>query len=165
MASKTHPLVHGLFSFDGRMRRSEYWITGFGLGIFKAVLTLVLAAVTGQIETKDGGWAGGVIELLFLWPTFAILVKRGHDRNRSALFSIGIMVAVFVVALVTAFSQMSGGTPPVLIVGAIILVGIMGFLFIDYGFIDGTQGPNRYGPSPKGIGPQARQQDIATVFE
>lgn len=165
MAKKMHPLVQGLFSFDGRMRRSEYWLTSFGLGVFKAVLTGLLALLTGQLETKDGGSASGIVELLFLWPTMAVLVKRGHDRNRSALFSIGLLVAVFIVAMVTAFSQMSGGTSPVLIIGVILTVAIIGYLFIDYGFIDGAQGPNRYGPSPKGIGPQQQQQDLATIFD
>lgn len=164
MASKTHPLIHGLFSFDGRMRRSEYWITSFGLGIFKGVLTLLLGVLTGQIEAKDGGWVSWVVELLFLWPTLAILVKRGHDRNRPALFSIGLMVAALVAIGIVTVAELSGNTTLVIVFG-LFMFGCLGFLFIEYGFFDGTQGPNRYGPSPKGIGPRHREQDVATVFE
>jgi uncharacterized membrane protein YhaH (DUF805 family) len=164
MANKTHPLIHGLFSFDGRMRRSEYWITNFGLGIFKAVLGVVLAAATGQLGTKDGGWASGVIELLFLWPTLAVMVKRGHDRDRSIWLSIGVFLIGVVAVIVTSASQLSDANT-VAFAGLVVTVGCIGFLLIDYGFIDGTQGPNRYGPSPKGVGPQHREQDIATVFE
>lgn len=164
MANKTHPLVQGLFSFDGRMRRSEYWLTSLGLGIFKAILTFMLAAFTGELGRTDGGWASIVIELLFLWPTLAILVKRGHDRNRPALFSIGLMVVLLVVAMVMGALQVAGGSM-LMFACLIVIVGAAGFMLIDYGFIDGTQGPNRYGPSPKGIGPQHAQQDLAQVFD
>ena len=164
MANKIPPVIEGLFSFEGRIRRSEYWLTNIGLGIVKIVLTVVLAAATGQLTTKDGGWASGVIELLFLWPTLALVVKRGHDRNRPAWLSMGLLIAGTAAAIV--LGAMTYSQAPILLsIALLVMVGCIGFLFIDYGFIDGTKGPNRYGPSPKGIGPQHREQDIATVFE
>jgi uncharacterized membrane protein YhaH (DUF805 family) len=46
------------------------------------------------------------------------------------------------------------GQPNMAAAGAIsILNGILGiYLFIECGCLDGTPGPNRYGPSPKGRG-------------
>jgi len=154
--------IPSLLSFNGRLRRSHYWVTSFALGIVKAVLTVILAAVSGQIETKDGGFASGVVELLFLWPTLALLVKRGHDRNRPALFSLGILAAGTVAAIIVAVTQYRSA-PAFSTVCLLIMVGSFGYLVVDYGFIDGTQGPNRYGPSPKGIG--AETQDVAATFD
>jgi uncharacterized membrane protein YhaH (DUF805 family) len=162
MANTFRISVPSLLSFKGRLRRSHYWVTSFALGIVKAVLTVILAAVSGQIETKDGGFASGVVELLFLWPTLALLVKRGHDRNRPARFSLGVLAVAIAVILGGAALTVSGHRA--LMVACIVIgVGGCGYLLVDYGFIDGTQGPNRYGPSPKGIG--AESQDTAAVFD
>ncbi len=164
MAKKTHPLVQGLFSFDGRMRRSEYWLASIGLGIVKGVLAAGIAVSTGQLGTTDGGWASIIIEMVFLWPSLALMVKRGHDRNRPALFSFGILFVVVVATVGMGVGQAFGANLAMLACLAVI-IGAIGYLFIDYGFIDGTQGPNRYGPSPKGIGPQHAPQNLASVFD
>lgn len=162
MANPFRISVPSLLGLKGRLRRSHYWVTSFALGIVKAVLTVILAAALGQIETKDGGFASGAVELLFLWPTLALLVKRGHDRNRPALFSIGALAAGLVAAIVIAATQYRDA-PALSVVCLVVILGCFGFLAIDYGFIDGTQGPNRYGPSPKGIG--AESQDVAAAFD
>ncbi len=41
-----------------------------------------------------------------------------------------------------------------LAIGLIPLIGAI-WLFVELGILDGTQGPNRFGPSPKGIGEPA----------
>ena len=43
-----------------------------------------------------------------------------------------------------------------------LMSGIISLWFlIELGFLDGTQGPNKYGPSPKGIiGPQAKPEGL-----
>jgi uncharacterized membrane protein YhaH (DUF805 family) len=164
MADTLRISLPSLLSFNGRLRRSHYWVTSFALGIVKAVLTVIVAAAIGQIETKDGGVAASIIELLFLWPTLALLVKRGHDRNRSIWFSLGLM-GLAVLATVGAAVADGFHEQPLMIACIVVIIGCFGFLIVDYGFIDGTQGPNRYGPSPKGVGPQHRQQDVATVFD
>jgi uncharacterized membrane protein YhaH (DUF805 family) len=153
--------IPSLLSFKGRLRRSHYWLTSFGLGIVKAVVTVVVAAVSGQIETKDGGFASFIVELLFLWPTLALLVKRGHDRNRPTWFSLGLLVLAIAATMGVAVGQ-GMGAQLLMIACGVVVVGSFGFLFIDYGFIDGTQGPNRYGPSPKGIGSESH--DVAEAF-
>jgi uncharacterized membrane protein YhaH (DUF805 family) len=162
MASATSFSIPSLFSFKGRLRRSHYWLTGFGLGIVKAVVTVVMAAFSGQIETKDGGWVGVVVELLFLWPTLALLVKRGHDRDRPAWFSLGLLVIAIAATMGVAVGE-GMHAQMLMIVCAVIIFGSFGFLLVDYGFIDGTQGPNRFGPSPKGIG--APSLDVAAAFD
>jgi uncharacterized membrane protein YhaH (DUF805 family) len=162
MANTFRISIPSLLSFNGRLRRSHYWVTSFALGIVKAVLTVILAAALGQIETKDGGFAASIMEVLFLWPTLALLVKRGHDRNRSIWFSLGLMALAILMTVGVAVAD--GFHEEVLMIACVVVViGCFGFLIIDYGFIDGTQGPNRYGPSPKGIG--AESQDVAAAFD
>jgi uncharacterized membrane protein YhaH (DUF805 family) len=162
MANTFRISLPSLLSFDGRLRRSHYWVTSFALGIAKAVLTVIVAAVSGQIETKDGGFAASIIELLFLWPTLALLVKRGHDRNRPIWFSLGLTALAILMAVGVAVAD--GFHEQVLMIAcAVVAIGCFGFLVVDYGFIDGTRGPNRYGPSPKGIG--APSLDVAATFD
>lgn len=115
-----------LFSFEGRLRRRDYWLTS--LLLFAIIIVIyIVAAVMGVDVTKDSG-DGLVLQavstLLVLWPSLAIGVKRCHDRNQSGWW---------------------------LLIGFIPIVG--GFwTLINLGILDGTQGPNRFGKSPKGVG-------------
>jgi uncharacterized membrane protein YhaH (DUF805 family) len=70
------------------------------------------------------GLIGSLVFLVLIWPSLAVQVKRWHDRDKS-----GWMVLIN-------------------------FIPIVGFLwtFIECGFLDGTPGPNKYGPSPKGLG-------------
>jgi uncharacterized membrane protein YhaH (DUF805 family) len=145
MAKKrTHPLIEGLFSLDGRMRRSEYWMISIALGVVKAPLTFL-----GNLLGPEGALVVRILlELLFLWPGLALMVKRGHDRNRPAIFSIGVQAVLFIV-LVVFGAVPDGGVK----YGAVALMLVLVlYTFIEYGCLDGTKGPNRYGRSPKGVG-------------
>lgn len=145
MAKKrTHPLIEGLFSFEGRMRRSEYWLVSIGLGVVKVPLTLL-----GNTMGAEGGLVVRMLlELLFLWPGLALMVKRGHDRNRPAIFSIGLQAVLFVVAV--TFGAVPDGGLKYAAVSVLLVLAL--YTFIEFGCLDGTQGPNRYGRSPKGVG-------------
>ena len=59
-----------------------------------------------------------------VWIGLALAVKRCHDRDKSGWF---------------------------LLIGFIPIIGGV-WLLVELGFLDGTQGPNRFGPSPKGLG-------------
>jgi uncharacterized membrane protein YhaH (DUF805 family) len=72
-----------LFSFKGRMSRSDYWLKGclpmLPIGILNNVLMYGVAT--------DGARAiAMVIGLICLWPGFALALKRIHDRNHSGWF-------------------------------------------------------------------------------
>jgi uncharacterized membrane protein YhaH (DUF805 family) len=73
-------ITRALFSFEGRLCRSDYWLKGFlpmlPLGIFNNILAYGV----------DADWArvlAFVIALLSLWPALALIVKRLHDRDQS----------------------------------------------------------------------------------
>ncbi|WP_448949863.1 DUF805 domain-containing protein [Labrys neptuniae] len=130
-------LVEKLFSFQGRLRRSAYWtyhvLQWIALCVIIGIFYGVALAVTPQ-SPLIYGLAVIAIALYvgFVWSGLSIGVRRCHDRNRSGWFLLASLIPL---------------------VGAI-------WVLIELGFLDGTQGPNQYGPSPKGIG----GSEVAGVF-
>jgi uncharacterized membrane protein YhaH (DUF805 family) len=130
-----------LFSFDGRIRRTNYWLAGIGAGVVLTVIFMIIAmllfggasmaARTGPdgATAAGGGLSLGIIILYvvyfvaLLWISLALQVKRWHDRDKSWLW---------------------------IFINFIPLIGQIWSL-VECGFLDGTPGPNRFGPSPKGI--------------
>ncbi len=161
--------VQTLFGFQGRLRRSEWWLWVIGLAVAHVAVAAVISlglgldifAAESPLGTLFGAarrlplWAAVPFELLFLWPTTALGVKRLHDRNIS-----GWPVAVFyAVGLVMGFIIRQGdpaATAKFSGVGGMLLMSFnlvylavaIGFLVI-LGFLAGTPGDNRFGPSPK----------------
>ena len=122
-------------SFDGRTRRMHFWL---GLLILWVVETIVVSVTfganmsTGFLTGNPGavsnifagtGLFGGLICVALLWPSLALQVKRWHDRDKS-----GWWVLISFVPIIGAL-----------------------WILIECGFLDGTPGPNRFGPSPKGV--------------
>jgi uncharacterized membrane protein YhaH (DUF805 family) len=132
----TNQLTQMLLSFEGRMRRRDFWLIAIALVVVGWVLTAILgmvfvAPVPVATDYSTAYWmawtrismAACIAALLLLWPRLAIGVKRCHDRDKSGWWLL------------------------------LSLIPILGWiwLLIDIGFIDGTPGPNRFGPSPKGM--------------
>lgn len=83
----------------------------------------------GTVQAMTGApsllFAGILLVALFavtLWVGLALQVKRWHDRDKSWFW---------------------------ILIGFIPVVGFF-WILIECGFMDGTPGPNRFGPSPKG---------------
>lgn len=114
-----------LFSFDGRVGRTPYWL------VLLAVLfidSVAFGAVDGfelldgdtiAVERKDRFWALPVV-LPSLWIGLVVTVRRWHDRNKSGWWVL------------------------------VNLVPVVGWLwtFVECGFLRGTTGPNRFGQDP-----------------
>jgi uncharacterized membrane protein YhaH (DUF805 family) len=117
-------LIWLLFGFNGRIRRSLYWIANIAMQMVASVCLGVILWQAGLDGLKTAE-SSGLLSPLFApmaWIGLALEVKRWHDRDRSWLW-------VFIA-----------------------LISIIGPLWalIECGFLDGTPGPNRFGPSPKG---------------
>lgn len=115
-----------LFSFNGRMRRGQYWACALGSGVVLMVVIGIAAALSAAVG--GGPEAGpspifGVLVVLaypaLLWSSFALQAKRWHDRGKSGWWAL---------------------------LGFVPLANI--WVMIEVGFLAGTPGPNDYGPPP-----------------
>ncbi|CAN7500926.1 DUF805 domain-containing protein [Caulobacter sp. LjRoot300] len=130
-------LAQKLFSFKGRIRRRDYWLLSILLGVL-VVVAYIVAAVVGVDVASDSNASmilQVVVTLALLWPSLALGAKRCHDRDQSAWW------------LLIEFIPIIGGF----------------WALINLGILDGTQGRNRFGPSPKGIGGPA-DPELEKVF-
>ena len=79
-------LAQKLFSFEGRIRRRDYWLLSILLGVL-VVVAYIVAAVMGVDVASDSNESmilQVVVTLALLWPSLALGAKRCHDRNQSA---------------------------------------------------------------------------------
>lgn len=119
--------------FSGRARRREYWM----FFLVNLVIVIVLSVIDTMLGT--GGWrstAGGgsffasgslgllsgLYSLAVLLPTIAVAVRRLHDTDRSGWW---------------------------ILLGFIPIVG--GIVLLVFYVLEGTRGPNRFGPDPKAV--------------
>jgi uncharacterized membrane protein YhaH (DUF805 family) len=144
-----------LFSFEGRTRRSHFWI-GW-------LICLGVGVVAGWIPVL-----GGLISLALIWPNLAIAVKRLHDMGQSGwlvaipwVVSVVGTIAAFSMIGITAFTNAAAldeGDPLAIMALLGPALGLFGLLMlVNLGFLlwiglsDGRSGDNRFGPNPKGL--------------
>lgn len=107
--------------FSGRSRRKEYWM--FVLGIFIAAIVLSIVEGILGLSRMVGGVYGPLTTILFLGviiPSIAVQVRRFHDQDKSGWF------------VLLALIPFIGG------------LAVLVFMCLE-----GTKGPNRFGPDPK----------------
>jgi uncharacterized membrane protein YhaH (DUF805 family) len=117
-----------LFSFEGRIRRTNYWLGAIGAGVAYGVVAGLVIMLGFMLNHGEGPGVIGillyVVVLFFaVWTGLALQIKRWHDRDKSWVW---------------------------IFINFIPLVGAI-WTLIEVGFLDGTPGPNRFGPSPKGV--------------
>ncbi|HEY6868116.1 MAG TPA: DUF805 domain-containing protein [Novosphingobium sp.] len=132
--------------FSGRSRRREYWMFALlGLLVYAFCGALMYAGGLGvALMASAGGrpdfaaasfgasfWFGLAVAVVFglasLIPAIAVTIRRLHDRDLSGWWYLGTIVA-----------------------GAIPILGTIASLaFLVVMCLDGTPGPNRFGPDPK----------------
>jgi len=161
-ASSTDTTVAGFdwqklfLSFEGRTRRSHFWIGWLillGVGVVAGWLPII----------------GALISLALIWPNLAISVKRLHDMGKTGwLVAIPWVAATvftiigFVMVMGAAFAGGMGpdyyeDNPAAFFalmgpgVGAFALAGLVPLAFLLWiGLVEGDKGDNRFGPNPKG---------------
>ncbi|NIB40953.1 DUF805 domain-containing protein [Pseudomaricurvus alkylphenolicus] len=112
----SHTVKEILFSFRGRIRRSTYWKSMLGMmGVF-----LILFLVVGALNVSEGAisLAMLILYLPLMWISFAIQVKRWHDRDKSGWWVLISFVPI---------------------IGPI-------WAFVENGCLAGTETANRFGP-------------------
>lgn len=121
--------------FSGRARRMEFWLFWLFLIGIEIVFSILIGMTGGSmmamsdpngLSTMSGPAMGlwslyGLILLGLFIPSLAVAIRRLHDTNRSGWW---VLIALI----------------PFL--GALVL--------LVFYVLDGTPGPNKYGPDPKG---------------
>ncbi len=106
-------------SFDGRIGRRDFWI-GAGLLLAANLVGHGLIAVL-----FGSGAIGSALSFLYgvalMFPGFAVLAKRFHDRGKSGWWGLIAFVP---------------------------LIGLI-WIVVDCGVLEGDPGPNQYGPQPR----------------
>jgi uncharacterized membrane protein YhaH (DUF805 family) len=119
-----------LLSFDGRMRRSQWWMIRIVVTAILCALLLVAVGVTAAVFPEPQSKTAIGITLIvaglpaaaaYLWIYLATSVKRLHDQDLT-----GWITLLFFVPYVGGFAA-----------------------FIVLGCLEGTKGPNKFGPSEK----------------
>lgn len=145
-------LQHLLLSFEGRSRRSHFWI-GW-------LLLLGAGVVLGWIPVL-----GQLLSIALIWPNTAIAVKRLHDMGQTGwlvlipwVVGLGALVGGFIMAGVGIFATAWTEDPWALLaalgpaMGLFALSFLVGFIFLLWiGLVDSQAGTNRFGPNPKGL--------------
>jgi uncharacterized membrane protein YhaH (DUF805 family) len=93
-----------------------------------------------------------VIQLVLLYPSAALMIKRLQDRNRPAWFAALILVPLILQGITNIIGITGGPTNQGMLdylFGAWILIVAVWF-FVELGCLRGTVGPNQYGPDPLG---------------
>ena len=144
------------FEFSGRSRRKEFWmfqllnalvsfaifaimLSGGGFQYFSSADPDSLADNSLSIALLVGAGLLGIWALAVLSPSIAVTVRRLHDRGISGWWYGGLLIESFIPIL----NVLAG-------FGMLALLVVM--------MLDGTDGPNKYGPDPK-------DPSQASVFE
>ncbi len=82
-------IVYLLFSFRGRISMAMWWVAMLVSLVFYFLVAILLFLVLPLVENAD------IVVLLYLsglflgsWSSFAINIKRLHDRNRTGWWAI-----------------------------------------------------------------------------
>ena len=118
------------FDFSGRSRRKEYWMFVLLFAIVYAVIFALMFAGGFSMNPDGASTPGGtfyvgagllgIFVLASLIPAIAVQVRRFHDQDKSGWF---------------------------VLLNFIPYVG--GLIVLVFMCLEGTRGPNRFGPDPK----------------
>lgn len=143
-----------LFSFGGRIPRATYWLVALGGFAFMGVVALGFAALatvaaTPTLTTTMSIVAGLGI-LLLVWIVLAAIVKRLHDRSRSAWWLLVYLVLPQVLQTLGYGASRVDETGIALVAFSLASFAVSIWALVDLGFLRGTPGDNRWGPDPLG---------------
>jgi uncharacterized membrane protein YhaH (DUF805 family) len=140
-------------SFEGRINRAKYWLGAIVLGVISLVVLYgSIYAGGGSILEQDSRtrMITLVVQLVFLYPSAALMVKRLQDRNRPGYFAAFILVPLVVKGVTDVMGLTGNPLDQTMLdyvfLAVIVVIGI--WFFVEIGCLRGTVGPNQYGPDP-----------------
>jgi uncharacterized membrane protein YhaH (DUF805 family) len=143
-----------MVSPHGRIGRFDYnvkfWLVVFGISMIAfAVDYSYLGEAIFVPHAK--AYASIFVNLIFLWPTIAVSVKRLHDLNYRGWWLLPAYVLPIAIAIGASVYFMLNGN--ILAIGLVLtlLVAILLTLLLILCCARGTIGSNRFGHDPKAI--------------
>ena len=130
------------FSFKGRTNRKPYWLTALALfGVY------FVAFFLGVVIPIVGPLLAGILVIGSIWVGAANLVRRLHDRSKSAWWLVPMYLPVLVFSLLAVGAQGAGNAEAAAGLNILTLPFSI-WAFVELGCLRGTLGPNRFGPDP-----------------
>lgn len=150
---------YSMFAFEGRLRRSHFWINW--------VILLVFGSVVGLIPVL-----GQLVGLVLIWPNIAIQVKRLHDMGRTGWWAalpfgvtlvgvVGAITGLVMGALRNPDAYQNEDTAAVLSMMGPMIFAFIGIVLVNLGFllwigiVDSQAGSNAHGANPRNPGQSA----------
>jgi uncharacterized membrane protein YhaH (DUF805 family) len=132
-------------SFEGRIGRQSFWIAVAILGVVEFAAHFVAVQMQGDRLSA-------IVDLAFVYPEFAVALKRAHDRNMPVVFLIVFFAGSAVLDLLAVMEMAAVEDQPTIIATliAVPFTILSLFLLVELGFRKGVDGPNQYGPDPLG---------------
>jgi uncharacterized membrane protein YhaH (DUF805 family) len=163
-------LVSLLFSFNGRIKRSQYWLGTIAVNMVNwMVVFMATSANFAAAQAKDPAAQLSAlasnsalmlpVSLAVTWAALALQVKRFHDRGQSGWWTL-LPLAPIVFMIMNVVTAIGAGWPIERLFASMgmpflaFMVICFGF-FINLGCLPGTDGPNKYG-DPPGSTPSGR---------
>ena len=155
--------------FSGRSRRMEFWmwqlfnlIVYIGFAVVSMMLLgggMMMAAGDPNAAATAGGGAlilfalYAIYGLAVIIPSIAVAVRRLHDTNRSGWWI--LLPVVPYVVMIAGVGGVAASPDAAASGGAIVMLGmaalvVTGLVLLVFYLLEGTKGPNRFGPDPKG---------------
>ena len=109
-----------LTSFDGRINRAKFW-AAIGVIFAGAIVAMLIDNLIGTtIQDLPYGYVYIIYAIAMIYFALAVYAKHWHDRDKSGWWTL---------------------------IGLVPLIGGI-WLIVELGILEGTRGPNRYGPDP-----------------
>ena len=150
------------------------WVLSFALmlalylivnQIFGGIVETTMPAAEGELPqmtvNKTAMIVWTLVGLIPAYMFFAVAAKRAHDRGKSAkwllLFVPGWLFSIYqnIVMLGGDGDVMAMMMDPTMLtlqmIVGVISLGVMIWWLVDLGILEGREGPNAYGPDPRGV--------------
>ena len=134
-------LQQWMFSIKRRIGRRDFWIW---MAIWVLAMSVLFTlAGTNLLNVQTAAF----ILVCLLWPTAAVTIKRLHDRGKSGIWALLMILAWMLLA--GNWSVLPGVWQWV--VGRFVPTLIIVMMFIDLGAFVGTQGENKFGKDTQDV--------------
>ena len=132
-----------LTTTTGRIGRQRWWIGTLAIIVISIIAGIVINIISFGSATVVA-WLGVLLNLVMIYPSYCIGIKRRHDRDNDGKDLVALIAASVVVNLLTALGL--DGFIMTVIQIAMLVFAI--YMIVQLGVLKGTEGPNSYGPDP-----------------